>query len=117
MDKETKRILNKVKDTTIKEELTTLLLNGYEIIGEYKRNSNYIYVAKEGETAIPFCLNDRTFNAEGEMVFNKYNIISKWAFLWLWIFPTYISVDENTIMYFKKVRGKYYILKIKEKEV
>ena len=40
---------------------------GYKVIGIYRRNNNYVYLkskySKSG-VAIPFCLNDPTFNID-----------------------------------------------------
>jgi len=43
---------------------------GYKVIGFYGRNRNYVYLKpkyKKEKVAIPFCLNDPTFNEHGEL--------------------------------------------------
>ena len=37
-----------------------------------------------------------------------------WYRLWLWLFPTYVSLDSDSILEFKVVRGDIYITGIED---
>jgi predicted GNAT superfamily acetyltransferase len=43
-------------------KLQSLLKRGYKIIGHYRRNSNYIYLKRGKEVALPFSMDDSSFN-------------------------------------------------------
>jgi len=45
------------------EQIKKLKEKGYKVVGEYRRNRNYIYVIRKGDpVATPHCLNDDSRN-------------------------------------------------------
>lgn len=43
-------------------------------------------------------------------------IITKWDKLWLWLFPTYVQVNNEDVFHFKIVGGRYYLMKVEALE-
>jgi len=39
-------------------------------------------------------------------------IFSKWNLLWLWIFPTKVSIVDGYAFHFKVINGAYWLMKI-----
>jgi len=44
----------------------------------------------------------------------KKAIFPRWHYLWMWVFPTYTTMGEEEVIFYKNIRGKIYIVDTKE---